>query len=107
MVDLCQFLSDLGLPQYFQVFTDHDVDGTTLLELEELHLKELGLSLGHRVKLMKAIAELRAASERPKTMSAHALLAKSDPDSADTRIAGSKTAADGERRQLTMMFVDL
>jgi len=61
MVELASFLTNLGLSQYIGTFTDNDIDDLALLELEETHLKELGLSLGHRVRLMKAIAELRSA----------------------------------------------
>ena len=61
MVELASFLASLGLSQYIRTFADNDIDGLALLELEETHLKELGLSLGHRVRLMKAIAELRLA----------------------------------------------
>jgi hypothetical protein len=61
MVELAQFLESLGLSQYVETFAQSDIDGAALLDLEETHLKELGLTLGHRIRLMKAIAELRAA----------------------------------------------
>ena len=65
MVELAPFLRNLGLSQYAGTFADNDIDGAALLELEEAHLKELGLSLGHRVRLMKAIVELRMANGTP------------------------------------------
>ena len=65
MVELAAFLGNLGLSQYLGTFADNDIDGTALLELEEAHLKEIGLSLGHRVRLMKAIVELRMANGTP------------------------------------------
>src|SRR5262245_21596873 len=61
MVELASFLTNLGLSQYIRTFADNDIDGPALLELEETHLKELGLSLGHRVRLMRAITQLRLA----------------------------------------------
>jgi hypothetical protein len=54
----------LGLSKYIATFADNDIDGAALLELEETHIKELGLSLGHRIRLMKAINELRTARSR-------------------------------------------
>src|SRR4051812_7100622 len=59
MDELAPFLKNLGMSQYIGMFADNDIDGAALLELEEIHLKELGVSLGHRVRLMKAITELR------------------------------------------------
>jgi hypothetical protein len=57
MVDVGEFLLALALSQHAKTFADNDIDDPTLLELDERHLKKLGLSLGHRIKLMKAIAE--------------------------------------------------
>ncbi len=109
MVDLGEFLNALGLPQYVNTFVDNDIDGAALLELEDGHLKELGVSLGHRIKLLKAIAELRAAGhEGPRAPSlTDRPAAKARMPTAGAHSAEIKTAADGERRQLTMMFSDL
>ena len=62
MVELAQLLESLDLSQYVETFAKSDIDAAALLDLEERHLKELGLSLGHRIRLMKAIADLRAAA---------------------------------------------
>src|SRR6187431_2220344 len=101
MVELASFLASLGLSQYIRTFADNDIDGLALLELEEAHLKELGLSLGHRVRLMKAIVELRT----PAPVVGDAGSIAMPP--AEVRGAASQSSADGERRQLTVMFVDL
>jgi class 3 adenylate cyclase/predicted ATPase len=101
--DLEGFLKDLGLSQYVQTFHDNDIDMDALLYLEEAHLKELGVSLGHRLKLANAIAALRANRERHRraveTQGAEIY------GTAATRESGS--ANEGERRQLTLMFCDL
>lgn len=98
MTDLEQFLKGLGLAQHIQAFRDNDIDAAALPHLEEAHLKELGLSLGHRVKIMQAIAALREGGEAaPAPLPAHK--AQVAPDAA--------AAEDGERRQLTLMFCDL
>jgi len=98
MVDLEKFLSELGLTQYLQTFRDNDVDAAALLDLEEAHLKELGLSLGHRIKLVKAIAGVRAGMTAP---------ARAGPVAPDTVSGEARAGGEGERRQLTLMFCDL
>ena len=107
MVELVSFLDNLGLSQYIGTFADNDIDGAALLELEEIHLKELGLSLGHRVRLMKAIAELRAAPGSSPAAIVSAAAGRIATPPAEARGAASRSSADGERRQLTVMFADL
>jgi class 3 adenylate cyclase/predicted ATPase len=101
-----EFLTALGLSQYRQIFADHDIDETALLHLEESHLKELGVSLGHRIRLMKAIAELRTRHQLPAEQSPPGA-AREDADTLPSAAATNETRTDGERRQLTMMFCDL
>jgi class 3 adenylate cyclase len=107
MVELAPFLANLGLSQYAETFADNDIDGEALLELEEAHLKEIGLSLGHRVRLMKAIVELRMANGRPALVLGDVPASKIAMPPAEVRGAASQSSADGERRQLTVMFADL
>ena len=107
MVELAPFLRNLGLSQYAGTFADNDIDGAALLELEEAHLKELGLSLGHRVRLMKAIVELRMANGTPAPVVGDVPAGKIAMPPAEVRGAASQSSADGERRQLTVMFADL
>ena len=108
MVELGPFLSNLGLSQYIGAFADSDIDGAALLDLEEVHLKELGLSLGHRIRLIKAIAELRMAGDgAPAAAMTDAPADKIATAPAEARGAASWSSADGERRQLTVMFADL
>ena len=98
MVDLGEFLGALGLSEHVKTFADNDIDGTALLELDERHLKELGLSLGHRIKLMKGIAELRSGAGPG---------AVAPPRESVSRAPPQADAPTGERRQLTIMFCDL
>jgi len=107
MVELAPFLANLGLSQYAETFADNDIDGEALLELEEAHLKEIGLSLGHRVRLMKAIVELRMANGTPALVLGDVPAGKIAMPPAEVRGAASQSSADGERRQLTLMFADL
>ena len=109
MVDLCAFLTGLGLQQYVQIFIDNDIDGVALLDLEERHLKELGVSLGHRMKLLKAIAALRKTGDDTREIRVSKETTTTAPQAAVAESRGGQAgaAAEGERRQLTLMFVDL
>ena len=87
MLNVGDWLQGLGLAQYADLFRANDIDGDLLAGLTGDDLKDMGIvSLGHRKKLLAAIAALAAAP------------AASQP----ARVAGT-----AERRQLTVMFVDL
>ena len=47
----------LGMSEYAQLFAENDIDVPVLRHLTDQDLKELGISLGHRRKLLAAIAE--------------------------------------------------
>jgi SAM domain (Sterile alpha motif) len=51
-------LQKLGLGQYAQRFAENDIDASVLPHLTDQCLKELGVSLGHRLKILAAIKEL-------------------------------------------------
>src|SRR5262249_19430455 len=92
-MDLGGSLRSLGLEQYEAAFRENAIDETVLHDLTEDHLREIGIPLGARLKLLKAIAALgtRAEVTRP---------------SADAVSPGPPV--DGaERRQVTVMFSDL
>jgi hypothetical protein len=52
------WLRGLGLEQYEAVFRENEIDESVLPDLTEDHLRQLGLPLGARLKLLKAIAAL-------------------------------------------------
>jgi class 3 adenylate cyclase/predicted ATPase len=81
MQSVAAWLASLGLAEYAERFAAQHIDLAVLRDLSEEDLKELGVSLGHRRRLLHAIAALRAAV----------------PAAAE-RV---------ERRQLTVMFCDL
>ena len=59
-MDVVVWLRSLGLGKYEAAFRDNEIDETVLPSLTEEHLKQLGVTaLGHRVKLLDAIAALR------------------------------------------------
>ena len=51
-------MADLGMSSYAPTFADNDIDLEAMALLKEDHLKELGVSLGHRVKLMDALEDI-------------------------------------------------
>ena len=91
MQEIGDFLEKLGMSEYAERFTENDIDTSVLCELTDQDLKELGVSLGHRRKMLRAIAELVAV---PPTQLQPAL---TEPKPKDT----------AERRQVTVMFSDL
>src|SRR5262245_57232158 len=95
-MDVGGWLRRLGLEQYEAVFRDNEIDDTVLPNLTAEDLKELGVGLvGHRRKLLDAIAALRAEAIAPTPLSDAAL--ETDEPARDT----------AERRQVTVMFSDL
>jgi len=58
--EVTEFLSSLKLEKYKEVFIENGIeDKETILELNEEHLQEMGLPLGHKLKIMKKIKESR------------------------------------------------
>ena len=89
--DIDGWLRRIGLEQYTQTFRDNAIDDDVLRDLTDDHLRELGLPLGARLKLLKAVAAL-GTIEQPKV---------------SPEIKPTVPRTDAERRQLTVMFVDL
>jgi hypothetical protein len=57
-MDMEAWLRELGLERYEPTFRENEIDWEVLPELTEADLEKLGLLLGPRKKLLKAIAEL-------------------------------------------------
>ena len=95
-MDIGGWLRSLGLERYEAAFRENEIDETVLPSLTAEDLKDLGVGIvGHRRKLLDAIAVLRAyASAKAPTAEAPPTLPKSPQDTA-------------ERRQVTVMFSDL
>jgi hypothetical protein len=62
MQQIAQWLEKLGLGQYAQRFAENDIDVSVLPYLTDADLEKIGVSLGHRRKILAAIAELPGAS---------------------------------------------
>src|SRR5580704_3143956 len=79
-MDLGEWLKGLGFEQYAQRFAGNDIDFALLTKLTDADLKELGVSsLGHRKRLLEAIAERAAAALSP-TLAQPTLSGRMDPE---------------------------
>jgi class 3 adenylate cyclase len=85
MQPIAHWLNALGLGQYVQRFADNDIDASILRDLTDEDLEKIGVSLGHRKKILRAIAELDEVGIEPE----------------------APCWDEAERRQLTVMFADL
>jgi class 3 adenylate cyclase/tetratricopeptide (TPR) repeat protein len=97
-MDIVVWLRSLGLGKYEAVFRENEIDETVLASLTHENLKELGVTaLGHRLKLLDAIAALRsdASGKAPSV------------DPATTSSSSLNPEDRAERRQVTVMFSDL
>ena len=103
MVAISEWLQKIGLERYAAVFAESDVDLNALRLLSDADLVSLGLSLGHRRTLLKAMEGL------------HTSVTIAPPRSPDSytpkhlaeKILLSKAALEGERKQVTVLFADL
>jgi class 3 adenylate cyclase len=94
MVDVAHWLAERGLGHHAEAFAKHGIAADILHELTDADLKELGLNLGDRKRLLKAIAALAAGPTQDRITPA-------------ASIATAAAPREAERRQLTVMFVDL
>ena len=90
MQQIADWLEKLGLSEYAQRFAENAIDLSVIRDLTEQDLKDLGVLLGHRRKILRAIAELDGVAPAP------------------TETATEPALHDeAERRHLTVMICDL
>jgi class 3 adenylate cyclase len=85
-----QWLKGLGFSKYLGLFAEHEIGLDVLPDLTDADFEKLGIPLGDRKRLLKAIASL---SDRPEE--------RAPPEGPPA------LPPDAERRQLTIMFCDL
>src|SRR5215472_3290414 len=115
MRQIADWLEKLGMSEYAQLFVENDIDTSVLRDLTDQDLKELGVSLGHRRKMLRAIAELAGAAPtspqstftEPKAQDAAERSQGAVVLAATTPPSSAAAEAVGERRYLTVMFCDL
>jgi hypothetical protein len=88
---IAEWLEKLGLSEYEQRFAENGIDVSVLRYLTDQDLEKIGVLLGHRRKMLAAIAELAGAVQAP-------------PQPETPELKPQETA---ERRQVTVMFSDL
>ncbi|MGB9052315.1 MAG: adenylate/guanylate cyclase domain-containing protein [Pseudolabrys sp.] len=96
--DIAEWLGRQGLGQYAQTFAENHIDYSVLPDLTEDDLEKLGISLGHRKKLLRAIDAVWGTRQARDT----------------TKVARTGAEAtspvqhrEAEFRQITVMFCDL
>ena len=88
MPGIREWLSSHGLSEYADRFAENRIDLSVLPDLTDEDLKELGVFLGDRRRILRLIAELAPKPQVP-------------------AIPGSRPLEGAERRQVTVMFADL
>jgi class 3 adenylate cyclase len=93
MQQIADWLEKLGMSEYAQCFAENRIDVSVLPDLTDQDLEKLGVLLGDRRKMLRAIANLEAVDAPIAVVTT----APATPRSVDT----------AERRQVTVMFSDL
>jgi class 3 adenylate cyclase len=89
--EIAEWLEKLGMSEYAQRFAENGIDVSVLRYLTDQDLEKIGVSLGHRRKMLAAIAKIAGADEAP-------------PQPA---LVEPKPQDFAEHRQVTVMFSDL
>src|SRR5215472_9602220 len=92
MQQIADWLKELGMSEYAQRFAENRIDLSVLPDLTDQHLEKLGVALGDRLKILRAIRELSATA-----------VAVAQPATSAAPVVQDSV----ERRQLTVMFCDL
>jgi class 3 adenylate cyclase/predicted ATPase len=96
-VDVAAWLRELGLERYEEAFQENEIDAQILPKLTADDLKDVGVTtVGHRRKLLEAIAALAEPTSAP----------RAEP-SAPAEAAPRARPSEAERRQLTVLFCDI
>src|SRR6476660_1983031 len=90
MTGVAEWLASVGLSEYAQRFAENGIDVSILRDLTEQDLKDLGVLLGHRRKILRAIAQFDGVAPTP-------IETATEPVRRD----------EAERRHLTVMICDL
>jgi hypothetical protein len=108
MQEIADWLRKLGMSEYAQRFAENAIDFSVLPDLTDQDLEKLGVLLGHRRKILRAVAAL-ASEPAAQTPAATVAQPASSAPAAAPPISAPWAApeAAGERRYLTVMFCDL
>jgi class 3 adenylate cyclase len=92
MHDTASWLTNLGLDRYIKAFAANEIDFDVLRQLSDDDLRELGLPIGPRRKILAAIAALNDSDL---------------PAGPRLGLKSARPRRDAERRQVTVVFIDL
>ena len=101
---IADWLEKLGMSEYAPRFTENRIDFSVLPDLTDQDLEKMGVILGDRRKMPRAIAALNSGTTAAAPVATSALAAPFNAPLSKPRAA---TEAVGERRYLTVMFCDL
>src|SRR6266404_4833736 len=87
MKDIAEWLASIGLGEYAQRFAENRINASVLRDLTDQDLEKIGIPLGHRKKMLRAIAELSGVTPQA--------------------VTGPNRQHPAERRHLTVMICDL
>ena len=96
---IADWLEKLGMSEYAKAFAENRIDFSVLPDLTDQDLEKLGVLLGDRRKMLRAIANLDNTPAAPPRAAASAPSLTVPPL--------PEAAGAGERRYLTVMFCDL
>lgn len=97
---IVDWLDGLGLKKYADVFEENDIDTDVVCDLSDADLQELGISLGDRKRLLRAIDALRRHQRGGEpTVGAASGIASRQID--------RRSAEEGEHKQVTLLFADI
>jgi class 3 adenylate cyclase len=103
--DVAKWLEELGLGEYVAAFAEHAIDKEVLPDLADVDLEKVGVKLGHRKKLLKAIAALAAEKAPAPALSSEKPTAP-PPHEVDETLAAWERHP-GERKPVTVLFADI
>jgi class 3 adenylate cyclase/tetratricopeptide (TPR) repeat protein len=92
VTELRRWLAEAGLEELADALHAHDLDLDVLPDLTDADLREIGLTLGQRKRLLKAVATRVASAERAPVRTAP---------------GGERAPGEAELRQMTIMFCDM
>jgi SAM domain (Sterile alpha motif)/Adenylate and Guanylate cyclase catalytic domain len=114
MQQIADWLEKLGMSEYAQRFAENRIDFSVLRELTDQDLKELGVLLGDRRKMLRAIADINGIEKDTPAAPARAIAASGRTPVATEPIPtatpppiSAAAEVSGERRYVTVMFCDL
>jgi class 3 adenylate cyclase/predicted ATPase len=102
MQQIAEWLEELGMSEYAQRFAENKIDVSVLRYLTDQDLKDMGVPLGHRRKMLAAVAKFEDGSA-----AGASTRATEAPPPLPVPTAKPRLEAAGERRHVAVMFCDL